>query len=240
MKAILTFHSIDDSESVLSFSPATFERMLNDILRADIRICTLDELVRPEVDNALAITFDDGMQSVFENALPLLRDAKVPSHLYLTTGFVGRDNHWPTQPASAPFFNMMDWSQIEACVDAGMHIENHTISHPDLRLLTESQIDDECRGADEEITKRLGREPNHFAYPYGFYNASTAEKLGQRYTTCVTTVLAPLARYSSVAELPRIDSYYLQHRRCFEDLFAKRHIGYLALRRGMRSVRSFF
>ena len=106
MKAILTFHSIDDSESVLSFSPATFERMLNDILRADIRICTLDELVRPEVDNALAITFDDGMQSVFENALPLLRDAKVPSHLYLTTGFVGRDNQWPTQPASAPFFNI--------------------------------------------------------------------------------------------------------------------------------------
>lgn len=240
MKAILTFHSIDDSGSVLSFSPATFERMLHDILRAGIKVCTLDELICPEINNALAITFDDGMQSVFENALPLLKDAKVPSHLYLTSGVVGGDNQWPTQPASAPFFNMMDWSQIEACVDAGMHIENHTVSHPDLRLLTESQVDDECRGADEEITKRLGRVPNHFAYPYGFYNAVTAERLGQRYATCVTTTLGPLTRYSSVAELPRIDSYYLQHRRRFDDVFTSRHAAYLALRRGMRAVRNFF
>ena len=84
MKAILTFHSIDARGSVLSFPPATFARMIAEILDSDVNICSLDQLLSPNIDNALAITFDDGMRSVYKNALPVLKDAKVPSHLYLS------------------------------------------------------------------------------------------------------------------------------------------------------------
>jgi peptidoglycan/xylan/chitin deacetylase (PgdA/CDA1 family) len=237
MKAILTFHSIDDRGTVLSFSPATFARMIREILEGDVEICSLDQLLSPDTDNALAITFDDGMRSVYKNALPVLKDANVPSHLYLTTGYVGGKNNWPTQPAGAPAFEMMNWQEIEACVEAGMQIESHTVSHPNLCLLDQEQIEEECESADRCIEKQLGRRPRHFAYPYGIYDVRVAEVVGQKYETCVTTALLPLGRMLRAAELPRLDSYYLQNRQTYDRFFSSSASSYLRLRHWLRLVK---
>ena len=240
MKAILTFHSIDDRGTVLSFPPETFARMIKEILDGGVKICSLDDLLSPEMDNAVAITFDDGMRSVFQNARPILKDAKVPSHLYLTTGYVAQKNNWPTQPSGAPAFDMMNWQELEACADAGMKIESHTVSHPNLCLLDQNQIEEECETADQSIEKNFGRRPQHFAYPYGIYDARVADIVGHRYQTCVTTSLLPLGKKLKAAELPRLDSYYLQKRRDYRHFFSPTASGYLRLRHGLRVFRSMF
>tara|TARA_R110002111_G_scaffold77918_1_gene123668 strand:- start:1332 stop:2054 length:723 start_codon:yes stop_codon:yes gene_type:complete len=237
MKAILTFHSIDERGTVLSFPPATFARMIREILEGDVKICSLDQLLSPDTDNALAITFDDGMRSVYKNALPVLKDANVPSHLYLTTGYVDGKNNWPTQPAGAPAFEMMNWQEIEACAEAGMQIENHTVSHPNLCLLDQEQIEEECESADRCIEKQLGRRPRHFAYPYGIYDARVAEVVGQKYETCTTTALLPLGRKLRAAQLPRLDSYYLQNRQTYHRFFSPTASSYLRLRHWLRLFR---
>jgi peptidoglycan/xylan/chitin deacetylase (PgdA/CDA1 family) len=238
MKAIITFHSIDDRGTVLSFPPSKFSEMVTDLLDSEIAICTLDKLLSPDTDNAVAITFDDGMHSVYEHALPVLKDAKVPSHLYLTTGYIGGENNWPTQPAGASAFDMMGWHEIEACVEAGMHIENHTVSHPNLCKLSQAKIEDECEVADHYITKYLGRRPKHFAYPYGAYDARVSEVVGKKYESCVTTELLPLGRKLVTAELPRLDSYYLQNWRSYNRIFSPSANGYLRLRHYLRVFRS--
>lgn len=237
MKAIITFHSIDTRGTVLSFSPETFARLVTELLDSGITICTLDKLLEPDTDHAVTITFDDGMRSVYENALPVLKDAKVPSHLYLTTGYVGRNNNWPTQPTAAPSFDMMNWQELEACFDADMHVESHTVSHPDLCQLTPAQIEQECESADQLIEHRFGYRPSHFAYPYGRYNANVATLLGNKYKTCVTTALSPLGRNLATAELPRLDSYYLQNRREYNRFFSPTANGYLRLRHCLRVIR---
>lgn len=239
MKAIITFHSIDDSGSVLSFPPATFARMITELLDSNVAICTLDNLLRPDVDSAVTITFDDGMHSVYKNALPVLKDMNVPSHLYLTTGYVGSQNNWPTQPARAPAFKMMNWENIAACYAAGMQIENHTVSHPNLCRLSSAQIEDECEQSDIDIESRLGYRPNHFAYPYGAYDERVAEVVGRRYKTSVTTVLLPLKRQFSAAALPRLDSYYLQNKRSYRHFFSPGASAYLRLRYWLRAVRNW-
>lgn len=238
MKAIITFHSIDDRGSVLSFPPATFAKLVTELLDSDITICTLDQLLSPATDNAITITFDDGMRSVYEHALPVLKDANVPSHLYLTTGYVGGKNNWPTQPAGAPSFDMMSWQEVEACAEAGMYIESHTVSHPNLCQLSPEQIEEECESADQRITKQFGRRPRHFAYPYGIYDARVAELVGQKYQTCVTTALLPLGRKLSPAQLPRLDSYYLQNRQTYSGFFSPTASGYLRLRHWLRIFRA--
>ena len=53
MKAILTFHSIDERGTVLSFPPATFARMIREILEGDVKICSLDQLLSPDTDLSL-------------------------------------------------------------------------------------------------------------------------------------------------------------------------------------------
>ena len=239
MKAILTFHSIDDSGSVLSFPIAKFEQLVNQLSCSDITICPLDELLEPNIDNALAITFDDGMISVFEHALPILRNANVPSHLYLTTGAVGKDNRWPTQPAAAPYFNMMSWDQIEACVEAGVNLEAHTHTHPWLTRLNDEAIIEECELADNTIEKKFGRKPRHFAYPYGDVNRHVCDVVGARYKGCVTTELRPLPKSVNAALLPRWDSYYLQHSSDYKNLFSFSHMTYMNARYLMRKVRAW-
>lgn len=238
MKAILTFHSIDDRGTVLSFPPETFARMINEILEGGVNICSLDQLLSPETDNAVAITFDDGMRSVYQNALPVLKDVEAPSHLYLTTGYVAGKNNWPTQPAGAPAFDMMSWPELEACADAGMMIESHTVSHPNLCHLDQEQIEEECETANQSIENQFGRRPRHFAYPYGIYDARVAEIVGDKYQTCATTSLLPLGRKLKTAELPRIDSYYLQKRKDYRNFFSPAANSYLRLRHGMRVFRS--
>ncbi len=138
MRAVLTFHSIDDLPGPLSYSPAGLETMIDALAEANIPILPLDELLADEQASGVSLTFDDGISTVFESAMPILRDRKLPAHVFVITKWVGGDNRWPGQPAEATPFKLMDWDQLGAIQDAGFRIEAHTASHPDLRALPDA------------------------------------------------------------------------------------------------------
>jgi peptidoglycan/xylan/chitin deacetylase (PgdA/CDA1 family) len=237
MRAILTFHSIDDSGSVLSFPPRTFATFLEALHRAGLPVCDLDTLLAPETRSGVALTFDDGMRSVFTHALPILRDYAAPAHLFLTTGAVGGHNRWATQPAQAPAFDMLDWEEIEKLQLAGVRIESHTHSHPDLRNLDDQSIAVECSKADRIVEERLGRQPQYFAYPYGYRSARALDYARTHYRASVTTELNEIKGKEDTAALPRLDSYYLRARWVFRRLDAAVPRSYLALRGALRRLR---
>ena len=81
----------------LAAPPAAFARLVTNLLAKGIPIVTYPDLLTR--DRGVTLTFDDGMRSVHEHALPVLREHGVPAHLFLTTGSVGGDNRWPSQPA---------------------------------------------------------------------------------------------------------------------------------------------
>src|SRR5262249_50111843 len=112
VRAILTFHSIDDSGSVLSYPPKSLLRLPNALDRCDIPVLDLDPLLRPATVCGVALPFDVAIRPVFIEALPILRSYSAPAHLFLTTGFLGVTNRWPSQPASAPVFEMLRWSEV--------------------------------------------------------------------------------------------------------------------------------
>jgi peptidoglycan/xylan/chitin deacetylase (PgdA/CDA1 family) len=237
MKAILTFHDISDSGYVLSYPVKMFEQLLLGLLNANIDICSLDNLWASKSNHAVALTFDDGMESVHTHALPVLRDLQVPSHLYLMTSRVGLDNRWPGLPTQAPVLSLMNWQQLEECMAADINVENHTSSHPDLRKLSTSEIAAECDQADYLIESRLGKKPAHFAYPYGYYNDDVSHYIGQRFNTAVTTELRFLDSAVDMATVPRLDTYYLQHPHLFTNLFSITSRSYLLARYLMRKIR---
>ncbi len=212
MRAILTFHSIDASASVLSFDPRLFELLLADLARKAIPVCSLATLLADDTKQGLAITFDDGMKSVFQNALPILREYQVPAHLFLSSGVINGDCTPPPRPANTPPFEMLDWQEVEALHRACVQVESHTHTHPDLRSLTGEQVVQECERADEIICSRLGRNPAYFAYPFGYHNSKVRDIVRGRYCACVTTELRKLGVAEDTAALPRLDSYYLRSR----------------------------
>jgi peptidoglycan/xylan/chitin deacetylase (PgdA/CDA1 family) len=237
MRAILTFHSIDDSGSVLSFPPRTFANFLEALHRAGLPVCDLDTLLAPATRRGVALSFDDGMRSVFTHALPVLRDHAVPAHLFLTTGAVGGSNRWPTQPARAPAFDMLNWDEIEKLQLAGVRMESHTHSHPDLRDLDDRGIAAECGEADRIIEERLGRRPQYFAYPYGRLTTRASDYARGCYRASVTTELREITGNEDFAALPRLDTYYLRASWVFRRLDAVLPRAYLALRGALRKLR---
>jgi peptidoglycan/xylan/chitin deacetylase (PgdA/CDA1 family) len=132
MRVIITFHSVDTSGSVISYPPALFSRLISSLAVSPIPVCNLDKLLHPETRHGIALTFDDGISTVFSHALPVLREHRLPAHLFLATGAIAKNNRWPGQPASLRTFDMLTGRQIEACHRSGMLIESHTVNHPDL------------------------------------------------------------------------------------------------------------
>lgn len=206
-------------------------QILNEI---KIPVLSLDKLLSPTTTCGVAITFDDGMVSLFESALPILREHGVPAHLFLTTGAVGGDNAWPGQPPHAAHYQMLTWQQVEALYNAGIAIEAHTAHHLDLRKLSREQVHEEMSLADEVIERYIGRRPAYFAYPYGYHSPAVCAVAQQRYAASFTTKLAFLRSDDAPERLPRLDSYYLQHPWLVRNLATSFSQSYISLRRCMR------
>ena len=234
MRAILTFHSIDDTGSVLSYPPKTFDRLLLALQRSGIPLLDLDTLLRPQTKIGVALTFDDGMRSVFTEALPILRSHSAPAHVFLTTGVVGLTNRWPSQPTATPLFEMLRWREIEALQDAGVHIEAHTESHPDLRRLSDDALREECERADETIASVLGIRPRYFAYPYGFNDTRVRSFTRERYVGSLTGEIRMLRHEEDPAALPRLETYYFRKEFLFRNLQSIPTLAYVSLRRTLR------
>lgn len=64
--------------------------------------------------------------------------------------------------------NALSWEQIiELSRDELVTIGAHTISHRPLSKLSEAEAKREMVGSKKEIEDNIGKEVNHFAYPYG-------------------------------------------------------------------------
>ncbi len=234
-RAVLTFHSVDDSGSVLSFPTRAFRALVERLAAARTAVVDFAELLQRQ--DGVTFTFDDGMRTVHRHALPVLRDHGFPAHLFLTTGRVGKDIGWPSQDGNTETFDMLDWPEIDECVRAGFRVECHTVTHPDLRRLSPERIIGECSSADDEIEGRTGRRPTLLAFPFGRFDDRVRHTLAPRYAGCFTTRLGYLRRTNDLSRLPRLDTYYLQAPVWYERPFAARTRGYVALRALIRAVR---
>ena len=239
MRAVLTFHSIDDLPGPLSYSPTGLERMLDALDEAGLPVLDLDQLLANPAAKGVALTFDDGISTVFQTAMPILAERKLPAHVFVITKWVGGDNRWPGQPAGATPFKLMDWDQLEALQKNGFRIEAHTANHPDLRALTTEQIEDEMEEADTAIQGRLGRRPRYFAYPYGYYDQRVRGIASRRYKGAFTTKLDYLDRGSDAAALSRLDTHYLRSPAFVRALAGGPAHAYIALRRALRRLRGY-
>jgi peptidoglycan/xylan/chitin deacetylase (PgdA/CDA1 family) len=239
MRAVLTFHSIDDLPGPLSYSSADLESMLNALEQAKLPVVELDELLAKPESDGVALTFDDGISTVFSTAMPILKERKLPAHVFVITNWVGGDNRWPGQPAEATPFRLMDWDQLEAIRDGGFRIEAHTASHPDLRTLPEAGIEAEMEEADAEIERRFGRRPRYFAYPYGYHDPRVRRIARERYRAAFTTKLNYLTPGARIDALPRLDAHYLRSASLVGGLGGAPAHAYIGLRRMLRRLRGY-
>ncbi len=236
MKALLTFHSIDDSGTVISYPTRQFARLFESLARKNIPVYSLDTLLKTDTASGVAITFDDGMRSVYDNALPVIRDYDIPAHLFLTTKAIEDQRPWPEQ-GPARGFDMLDWEQLGILQESGFSIEAHTHTHPDMRKISRQEMEDECDTADRLIADKLGKQPSYFAYPFGFHNPAARDYVREHYQGAVTVELRSLGEREDPATIPRLDMYYFQSNRSIDLIDSPLMRFFLAGRSRLRAVR---
>jgi len=212
MRAILAYHSIDDSGSPISVAPATFRRHIEWLASGRVRVVSLEEIVRlNDAVDAVALTFDDAFGNFADIAWPRLREYSLPATLFVVTGHVGGTNAWGGRSdARVPTLPLLDWMALGRLAEQGARIGAHTRTHPHLTQLGRPALMEELAGAAETIRREIGRMPEDFAYPYGDTSPAVAAAAGQVYRRAVTTELRALSSGDDPLGLPRIDCFYLQ------------------------------
>ena len=240
---ILTYHSIDDSGGVLSTPVQTFVRHVATLHDAGMRTVGLSDIAEclragnSLPSQAIALTFDDGFASTYEQAFPLLCRYGFSATVFLVTDYCGRSNAWPGQPPAIDRFPLLRWPQIVEMSRAGIRFGVHTKTHPDLRQLSSPEMRAEIGDCRREIEDRLGQAADVFAYPYGRVDARVLAVVSELFAAACGTELAFVGASSNPWCLERLDAYYLRSRLFPRYLNGMLPKAYLATRRALRAVR---
>lgn len=238
MKAILTYHSIDESGSVISIDRQTFTQHMR-WLADNVAVVHLKQLLElPEDEHAVAITFDDGFQNFADRALPVLREHGLPATVFVVSDLVGRTNEWSvgTLPA-VPHLPLMDWDVLGRLAAENVVIGSHTRTHPNLRLVNGERLQHEVAGAADVITERIGQRPHSFAFPYGEQDDAVIAAARASYSLACTTELRAVRDRDDALQLPRLDTYYFRNPGVLERFGSRAFRRFLWVRRHGRTVR---
>ena len=190
---IITYHRFGDStRDPFTVTAHNFELQMR-WLREENRIISLDTLEqflfegRDVPAGATLVTIDDGSESVFHTALPVLKEFMVPAVLYTVAGAVGTGRGPNTEQPE----DYMDWGGLEVLVDNGITIGSHNWQHVSFASLGKEERIDYALKSKEELESRLGVQVRSFAYPFGTISdfdieaTKTLKQVG--YTTALTS-----------------------------------------------------
>jgi peptidoglycan/xylan/chitin deacetylase (PgdA/CDA1 family) len=219
-------HAINQGRSDMAVSPRRFHEQLRSLLDAGylpiamndvLKILSGRELSAP----AFSITFDDGYESVFTQALPILESLSIPATVFLTTGFLDGKVSPPWRSSNsallseyrcqAEYFQPLSWEQArELARHPLIRIGSHTVSHPLLGAVTEDSARDEMVRSRMILADRLGVTPDLFAYPfgvrcYGAYSEVTEKLLSETgYRSSLTSEISRARIGAGPWRIPRM------------------------------------
>ena len=242
---ILTYHSIDNSGSVISTSPEKFRSHMQYLSGSSFNVIALEEIVSCIHENrhfpprSVAITFDDGFKNNYDIAYPVLKVYGFRATIFPVTGFCGKNNQWQGQPAEIPVLEIMDWDEVVEMANNGIDFGAHTVNHPNLLELTLEQAEDEIVDSKKEIEERLGKSVLSFAYPYGAKTNKISKILKDEFMCAFSTELKVADLNSDIYSLPRIDMYYFSRNNYFTCVGTSNFSHYIKYRKFLRTLSTY-
>ncbi|MCA9949253.1 MAG: polysaccharide deacetylase family protein [Anaerolineales bacterium] len=178
---ILMYHYIsvppEDADKYrldLSVSPADFHDQMAYLAENGYETIDLYDLsqaitAKKELpEKPVIITLDDGYKDNYENAFPILQEFGHKATFFVVTEYIDKG-----------FEEYMTWEMVEELASAGMRIEPHSKTHPDLSGQERDYIIYEVLGSQESIAAHIGYTPRYFCYPGGRYDDTTLEIISE-------------------------------------------------------------
>jgi peptidoglycan/xylan/chitin deacetylase (PgdA/CDA1 family) len=116
----------------------------------------------------ISVTFDDGWESVYKQAMPLLQKDGIHTTQYVLTG-------------TESYPGYMSWDQIKALQQDGHEVACHTVDHPDLTTLDDEDLNKQLIDCKNTLSKEINAPVLDFASPYGSYNSHTIAAIKKVY-----------------------------------------------------------
>ena len=215
---ILMYHQIDAAPPKgtplrgLVVSPGTLSRhmsLMHFLGYTGLSMGALMPYLRGEkTGKVFGITFDDGYENNFHNALPVLRRLRFSATCYAVAARLGQSNIWDIDEGIGQV-SLMDAAQLQAWIDAGQEVGSHTSHQVDLTACGPQNLESEVAGS-RRLLEALLRQPGgvqHFCYPYGRFDAASLDLTAQAaYASATTTERGrvPVPVQDGVLTLPRV------------------------------------
>jgi peptidoglycan/xylan/chitin deacetylase (PgdA/CDA1 family) len=96
------------------------------------------------------------------------------------------------EPASQyPYAAIMTWEDARKLVELGFAVGSHTVSHPNLALITPDEARRELVESKATIEHQTGAQCQHFCYPYGSFNDTVVSLCVEAGYEASTSTIAP-------------------------------------------------
>lgn len=242
---IITYHGIESGPAPLWVDPARFREQLDALQDCGARLLTMRELgtglrERTVPERAVAITFDDGMLSVVEEAAPLLIERGMSATIYCVAGRLGRDNSFPYEPSHVPRRPLASAASLAELAAAGFEIGCHGMEHLPLRGASDPELRREIVDAKDALEQLVGAPVSSFAFPYGALPGASGRALIQsNYSAACSTRPAYARADDDRFALPRVDIHYLRRSALLYRAAAGSLQAYIGLRRQAGRVRRY-
>jgi peptidoglycan/xylan/chitin deacetylase (PgdA/CDA1 family) len=140
------------------------------------------------------LSFDDGYNDVFQNAVPILKEHHMAGAFAIITGFVGRPGY-------------AAWSDILAAQKQGMEMVCHSQYHMDFtnRMYTHDMKVAEISDCKQALQANLGIDAKTFIYPYGHFDSEVQNILkNSGFELAFTTQFGIVDQGDDFLALPRL------------------------------------
>ncbi|MGB0096064.1 MAG: polysaccharide deacetylase family protein [Solirubrobacteraceae bacterium] len=173
---VLSYHSIAAQTTPtfarLTVDPSLFAEQMAALLEQNLDVIPFGEV--PEAlatgRQAVAISIDDGLADVAENAIPVLGQLGMTATLFVPSGYVGGHSSWLRgADAQRP---MLSWQTIASLSAEGFEIGSHGQIHLAADLNGEALVEQDARASRLELEDGIGRAVQSFAYPFGYHSPS--------------------------------------------------------------------
>ncbi len=172
---ILNYHKIEIQPDIgiTSRHPAQFERDMRFLHDQGFRTITFESYAAGNrlPEKPLILTFDDGYQSVFINAFPILETLSFKAVIFMPTAFIGKTNDWDVQFGGKKYLHL-NRDELQQLSAAGFEIASHGRSHQSFTSIKLAEVEQELVHSKQELENLTGKVVQTICYPFGRFNQS--------------------------------------------------------------------
>jgi len=201
---ILAYHGIDDKKAVTSayfLTQANFTSQMQWLKDNHYTVISMDKLYNGLSGQGklppkpVVITFDDGEQSNFIVAYPILKKFHYPATFFITTSLTNQNPDY------------MTWAELKEMVANGMIIGSHTVNHINIAKMRLERVEPELIDSKKALETNLGIKVKYFSYPNGGYKNRDMEVKEAGYKIALTTHQSVIQKINSPDSLYALSRY---------------------------------